>query len=207
MRTISIYKFHELSPEAKAKAIEAVREELKEDAHDQFAFRFAIDDCALFEPAHAEMVELLGEDYFEQNRTPDGKYGQFVFKNTRKGIDWDEHWETARIASALEITNDRMFKLWLGIPEEFHSKVSYQFENDAYDSPTSVALTHTYKLDNPFASMLDSLFEMAVEKFNDHVSVINTRIADGMKYYYSDEEMEEKIKEGDWEFDEDGNIF
>jgi lipase chaperone LimK len=37
MRTLTIYKFNELSDEAKAKAIEAVREDLKEEGHNQFA--------------------------------------------------------------------------------------------------------------------------------------------------------------------------
>jgi hypothetical protein len=36
---------------------------------------------------------------------------------------------------------------------------------------------------------------------------ISERIRQGMKDYYSDEEMEEKISEGSWEFDETGDII
>ena len=95
MRTLLIYKYSELPEEAKAKAIEEVREEMKEyEQHS--AFQWAIDDCALFEPPHAEMAALLGDDYYDRNLTADGKYGQFVFKNNRKGIEFDDYFEMIR---------------------------------------------------------------------------------------------------------------
>lgn len=205
MRTLTIYTFDELSDQAKAKAIKAVREDLKEEGHDQFAFRWAIDDCALFEPAHAEMAELLGEDYYEQNLTPDGKYGQFVFKNNRKGIDWEEWWDSALIAKALEITNDKMFKLWLGIPERLHKYVSYEFEDRL--TTTGLGLSHELLSDDPLALALESIFNAAVKKFEAHMQTINGRIIQGFEDYYSDEEMKEKIAEGNWEFDETGDII
>lgn len=207
MRTLTIYKFNELSDEAKAKAIEAVREDLKEDGHDQFAFQWAIDDCALFEPAHAEMTELLGEDYYEQNLTPDGKYGQFVFKNTRKGIEWDDYWEKAGIFTALEITNDRMFKTWLGIPEKLHSQIIYLIYNVGAPYQTKLELEHNLLSDNPTVPFFEGIFERAKLKFKAHMETINKRIAQGMEDYYSDEEIEEKIEEGNWEFNQNGTIF
>lgn len=205
MRTLTIHTFDELSPEAKTNAIESVREELKEDGHDQFAFRWAIDDCALFEPAHREMAELLGEDYYDRNRTSDGKYGQFVFKNHRKGLDWDEYWETAQIAEALEITNDRMFKLWLGIPERFHEYVDYVIEDK--QTTTVLELSHELLSDNPLVLYFNNLFPKLEEKFSQHMVVISQRIVQGMESYYSDEEIQEKIDEGGWEFNPDGTIF
>jgi len=205
MRTLTIYTFDELSDQAKAKAIEAVREDLKEDGHDQFAFRWAIDDCALFEPAHAEMTELLGEDYYEQNLTHDGKYGQFVFKNNRKGIDWEEWWDSALIAKALEITNDKMFKLWFGIPERLHKYVDYVIEDR--NTLTVLGLSHELLSDDPLALALESIFDAAAKKFEAHMQTINERIVQGMEDYYSDEEIEEKIEEGSWEFNQNGTIF
>jgi hypothetical protein len=205
MRTLTIYKFNELSDEAKAKAIEAVREDLKEEGHNQFALQWAIDDCALFEPAHAEMVKLLGEDYYDQNLTPDGKYGQFVFKNLRKGIEWEEWWVLACIALALEITNDRMFKLWLGIPERLHKYAEYTITDQA--TSTILELSHKLLSDDPMALALKPIFDSAVQKFATHMITISERIRQGMKDYYSDEEMEEKISEGSWEFDETGDII
>lgn len=205
MRTLTIYTFDELSDEAKAKAIEAVREDLKEEGHDQFAFQWAIDDCALFEPAHAEMTELLGEDYYEQNLTPDGKYGQFVFKNNRRKITWDDYWEKAGIESALEITNDKMFKLWLGIPERLHKYVHYVIEDR--NTLTVLGLSHELLSDDPLALALEPIFDAAAKKFEAHMQTINERIVQGMEDYYSDEEIEEKIEEGNWEFNQNGTIF
>jgi hypothetical protein len=205
MRTLTIYKFNELSDEAKAKAIEAVREDLKEEGHNQFALQWAIDDCALFEPAHAEMVKLLGEDYYDQNLTPDGKYGQFVFKNLRKGIEWEEWWVLACIASALEITNDRMFKLWLGIPERLHKYAEYTITDQG--TSTILELSHKLLSDDPISLALKPIFDSAVQKFATHMITITERIRQGMEDYYSDEEMEEKISEGSWEFDETGDII
>jgi hypothetical protein len=204
MRTLTIYKFNELPPESQAKAIEKVRENLREDGHDHFAFNWAIDDCSLFEPAHQEMAGLLGEDYYEQNKN--GQYGQFVFKNNRKGILWDEDWSRAQITRALEITNDSMFKTWLGIPERFHKDVDYEICSLGEYS-TVLQLSHTLLRDNPISEVLDSLFEKAGSKFESHMGEIGRRISLGIEDYYSDDEMETRIEEGDWEFNEDGSIF
>lgn len=207
MRTLTIYVFDELSDEAKAQAIESVREQLKENGHDQFAFNWAIDDCALFEPAHKEMEELLGPDYYERNRTSDGKYGQFVFKNNRKGIDWDEHWELAAIAEALEITNVPMFLTWLGIPERLHGYVYYEIVDSNSQTRTFIELSHDLLPDNPMCETFAQLFDAATRKFDAHISEISRRIAQGMEDYYSDEEIEEKIEEGNYEFNQNGTIF
>lgn len=205
MRTLTIYTFDELSDEAKAQAIESVREQLKENGHDQFAFSWAIDDCSLFEPAHKEMEEILGEDYYERNRTSDGKYGQFVFKNNRKGIDWDEDWQLASIAKALEITNVPMFLTWLGIPERLHGYVYYEMEDSG--TRTRLYLSHDLLPDNPMRETFVQLFDIATKRFDAHISEISHRIAQGMEDYYNDEEIEEKIGDGDYEFNEDGTIF
>ena len=76
MRTIQIYSYNELEPVAKLRAIEEVREELMEKEYYEAAL-WAADDCALFEPVHDEMTELLGNDYYEKNGN------QFVFKNVK----------------------------------------------------------------------------------------------------------------------------
>jgi hypothetical protein len=205
MRTISIYTFDELSDESKSKAIESVREQMKENGHDQFAFRYAIDDCALFEPAHQEMEEILGRDYFERNRTSDGKYGQFVFKNKRKVIYWDEARQMAAIAEALEITNVPMFLTWLGIPERLHGYVYYEMEDRG--TQTRLYLSHDLLSDNPMCEAFAQIFDTATKKFDAHISEISHRIAQGMEVYYNDDEIEEKIGDSDYEFNEDGTIF
>jgi hypothetical protein len=150
------------------------------------------------------MAGLLGEDYYEQNKN--GQYGQFVFKNNRKGILWDEDWSRAQITRALEITNDSMFKTWLGIPERLHKDVDYEICSLGEYS-TVLHLSHTLLRDNPISEVLDSLFEKAGSKFESHMGEIGRRISLGIEDYYSDDEMETRIEEGDWEFNEDGSIF
>ena len=75
---------------------------------------WVVDDCALFEPTHAEMVDIFGEEYEE-----------IIFKNTRKGFTlYGFYLDRAskilyadlsiRVESALEISEDNLLK-WAGI--------------------------------------------------------------------------------------------
>lgn len=202
MRTINIYNFNELPPESRVHAISNVREKIYDPDE---AYRWSIDDCALLEPEHQEMVELFGGDYYDRNLTPDGKYGQFMFANTRK-IEWNYTNMKARIANGLHITNDKFFKLWLGIPERFHDLVSYEVV-DKPEGGTRLELVHRLLSDNPISETLNGIFVTARDKFRAHVAVIHSRILDNMNNYYSDEEMVFKISEGNWEFMEDGSIY
>ena len=104
MRTIitKVYKFDELSEQAKQTAIEEVRNEYYQD--NDFA-SWAIDDCVLFEPKEKELVELLGEDY----NFP-------LIENTRESIYFDtERNRFLDCEKAMVVTNKRQFLLWLGI--------------------------------------------------------------------------------------------
>ena len=67
MRTVqfTVYNISELSPESRARAIGELRESLIE-TEDYEAVQWAIDDCALLEPAHDELVNLFGENYSEK---------------------------------------------------------------------------------------------------------------------------------------------
>jgi len=202
MRTITLLKYSELTELAKATAIKAVRENIEEDqARD--AYDWAIDDCSLFEPPHKEMVALLGDDYYERN-THNG-YGQFVFKNNRKGIEFDvDYFETVQIAKALEITNHKMFKIWLGIPEIFHYIV---IEILDHNGRTVIEMENPFSTEDPRHDVINSIIESASEKFEAHVAQIGQRIGRGIEEYFSDENIEQKIEDGlDYEFAEEGNI-
>jgi len=203
MRTLTIYKYSELPEEAKAKAIEEVREEVKEyEQHS--AFQWAIDDCSLFEPQHAEMAALFGDDYYDRNLTADGKYGQFVFKNNRKGIEFDDYFETVQITDALEITNLKMFKTWLGIPEIFHDIYIGIMD---WNGRTIIEIENPFPTDDPRHEAVKAISDNAAEKFDAHMSHIAQRIVSGTEEYFSDENIEAKIEEGDFEFDGEGGIL
>jgi hypothetical protein len=196
MRTLTLYNYSELPESAKATAIEEVREEMKEhESHS--AYDWAIDDCSLFEPPHSEMVALLGEDYYDRNGN------EFVFKNKRKGIEFDDYFETVQITDALEITNQTMFRTWLGIPEIFHD-INIEIMN--WNGRTIIEMENPFMSEDPRHEALKAIGDNAAEKFEAHVSSIAKGIVSGIEEYYSDENVESRIEDTNPEFNEQGNI-
>jgi len=197
MRTITLLNYKELSESAKAIAIEEVREEMREH-ETQSAYDWAIDDCSLFEPPHAEMAALFGEDYYDRNGS------QFVFKNKRKCISFEPYFETVQITDALEITNDTMFKTWLGIPEIFQDHFVSVMD---WNSRTIIEIEIPYMSEDPRHEVLKDIGNTAAEKFAAHVSSIAKRIVSGIEEYFSDENVESRIEDTNPEFDEEGHII
>jgi hypothetical protein len=196
MRTITLYKYSELPESAKPTAIEEIREEMKEH-ETQTAYDWAIDDCSLFEPPHAEMAALLGEDYYDRNGN------QFVFKNKRKGIEFEDYFETVQITDALEITNSTMFRTWLGVPEIFHDIYIGIMD---WNGRTIIEMENPFMSEDPRHEALKAIADNAAEKFEAHVSSIAKRIVSGIEEYFSDENVENKIEDSNFEFNEQGNI-
>jgi hypothetical protein len=205
MRTITIYKYDELTEEAQKIALQEVEEKMR-DSEWEDAQHWAIDDCALFEPKHEEMAAILGEDYYDRNLTPDGKYGQFVFKNNRKRIRYDNDQDWVNITEALEITNVPMFLKWLGIPEILHEYVSYEITGLRKTCSTGLELFHELNSDDPRATALEAIFSQAVDKFNSHMDDILQRIEEGTEAYFDEENVLNRIEESEYEFYENGEI-
>ena len=202
MRTITLFKYSELSESAKATAIQEARDHAEEH-ESEIAYDWAIDDCSLFEPPHAEMTALLGEDYYERNSH--NGYGQFVFKNNRKGIHFNEEYLEVEISEALEITNDKMFKLWLGIPEIFH-RIEVKIMED-HDGTTNIEMENPFNGENPLKEVIDDIYQNARVKFEAHIERIAKNIKAGIEEYFSDSNLEERMEENeDLEFNEAGNI-
>ena len=196
MRTINIYQFNELSEEAKKVAIEKMRERL-EQTESYEAYEWAIDDCALFEPSHAEMAELFGDDYYEKNNS------NFVFKNHRKGLEYEGEFGTINIEEALEITNEEMFLEWLGFPKKYQKYITFEFFENHYTS-TTLTIDNEFLESDPRYNYIKVLVKNAEEKFKAHVVEIKSRIESSYDGYFSDEEMEIRISENEMEFYENG---
>lgn len=196
MRTITLLNYSELSESSKATAIEEVREEMREN-ETHSAYDWAIDDCSLFEPPHAEMAALFGKAYYDRNG------GEFVFKNNRKGILFDDYFETVQITDALEITNQTMFKTWLGIHEIFQE---INIEIMDWNGRTIIEMENPFMSEDPRHEVLNDIANNAAEKFEAHVSSIAKRIANGIEEYFSDENVECRIEDINPEFDEEGHI-
>jgi len=204
--TTKVYQFHELGQRAKARAIEDHKDHMMEH-EGQDALSWAIDDCSLFEPPHREMAALLGEDYYDVNKTQDGRYGQFVFKNKRKGLLVDLDSRDLCIANALEITNESMFLKWLGLPGEMHDKVSWSIDDVTFGTRLDVGYADwVFEDDSLSVDPDDPAFEAAREKFESHMDSILDRIQTGYDEYFSDENVEDRLNEG-YEFEEDGTKF
>lgn len=203
MREIKIYKLEELSEEARKKAIKEYRESKNDDGSlDHEALLWALDDCSLFEPPHQEMVEILGENYYEENGN------QFVFKNTRGGVraDWDPYSMALQIEDALEITNDRMFLLWLGFPEVFISRLE-PYEIISRNDWTYIELKTEIQSENILLEPINFHIKMAVMKFKTHMERILNNIENSFEEYFNEDNLGDRISESGLEFFEDGTIF
>ena len=196
MREIKIYKFEELSEEAKEKALSQYRNEMEENESWE-AQNWAIDDCALFEPKHDEMVDAVGPDYYEKN-------GEFVMANRRTGINTDGYY--LNIQEALEITNSTMFKKWLGVPDMFIDNVDYDISTD--NGSTSIELEHDRLIGDPLADALTGILDNAETKFSNHIEDIIRRIELGTEEYFSADNVMDRIEEdSELEFLKDGTIW
>jgi hypothetical protein len=198
MRSIQVYHFDELLPEGKRQAITLLRTEMENDFN-RGIFYSIIDDDALFEPTHKEMAEMFGEDYYNKNGN------DFLFKNTKDRIIESYDSSSYDIKHSLEITNEKMFFLWLGIPEILHNKFKYELVSTGTHTIFYPELTCT-EFDYAF-DILNDVLKNAESKFTTHMMDINRRIDEEIAYYYSDTNIIEMMIDDDREFFENGKFF
>lgn len=187
MKTIEIklYKFSELSEEAKQNAIEDTRNSYYED--NDFA-NWAIDDCALLEPTEKELQKLFGE-----------KYDFPLIKNNRKiyfDTDRNRHID---ISNAMEIQNSTQFLQWLGLNKRLIDKCDYTILED------SIEFSNQSHLE--FTAIEEEKLSVAVDKFEEHCQDVLRRIENDIDYRFSDECIKEDIEANDYDFTEDGSIY
>lgn len=192
MRTIrtKVYKFDELSEQAKQTVIEEVRNEYYE--YNDFA-NWAVDDCALFEPKEKELIELFGEDY----NFP-------LIKNTRESIYFDtEKNRFLDCAKAMQITNKKQFLLWLGIDieDEAFENIYFEIITPNYRNESTEIAFDDY--DERFGDIID----MAEEKFNSLIRDIIDRIEADIDYRFTDKAIIEDIEANDYEFLSNGKKY
>lgn len=204
MRNIPVYYYHELPEEIQSKVLVDIMDQVMEDNWSSLE-RWACDDCALLEPPHDEMSSILGEDYYEKNRTQYGRYGQFVFKNLRVGLDWDWHHRSLKFANGLQITNSKMFLIWLGIPERFHRYINYRFEDFMPISTTRIIwMSDTGH--SPIGEAIRPLLDRASHKFSRHCVTISRRVQTSIEELARDQALE-ILGSQDIEFLGDGTRF
>jgi len=183
---IQLFNFDELTKESKEKAIEGVRELCYVD--NNFA-EWAIDDCALLEPLHKDLFDLLGKNY----NFP-------LIKNNREiyfSLDRDKYID---VSNAMEITNKYQFLMWIGIPENMIENVDFSIGKDTISIEEN---SWDYEFNDNELKIINS----AVEKFENHCDDILDRIRKDIDYRFSDEAIIEDILSNSFEFTEDGAIY
>ena len=204
-------KFTELSPESQEVALKAFRSALYEgEFYSQDLPNWAIDDCALLEPADEEMQELFGPDYYSENK------GNFMFKNNRKGIvfNTDAPYGHLECSEALEVTSDTLFFKWLGIDGfgDFERMISYRITSDRTRYPDTII---EFEIDDPDDLIPDSelakisnSFKAAEIKFERHLKEILKRISSAIDSGYDEPYMREWLELNDYpSFDVTGDLY
>ena len=192
MRTIrtKVYKFDELSEQAKQVAIEEMRNEYYQD--NDFA-NWAVDDCALFEPKEKELIELFGKGY----NFP-------LIENTRENIYFDtDRNRYLDCSNAIEITNQEQFLKWLGLTDEIINGEDFSF---SIFTPSFRNAGTTIDFDG-FDSKFDEVIYNAQNKFKNHIEDVLKRIEADIDYRFTDEAIIEDIEANDYEFLSNGKGY
>jgi hypothetical protein len=197
MKTIEIqlFKFSELSEQAKSKAIEQRRESMYRDSDIPY---WVIDDCYLFEPKHDELVSLFGEEY--------NKMTEPMLGNTRKiyySLDRDRY---LNAEDGIIVNNEEMFLTWLRIPKYLQEKINYTIKTERGGNSDTIIEFYPYgehELDDEEMQILDVAYEL----FNDHMYDVLKRIEYEYDYFFTDENIVEELDAYDYDFTEDGTIY
>jgi hypothetical protein len=195
MRTVrtKVYKFEELSQEAKQVAIENYR---NSGVLDDVCY-WAVDDCALFEPKQEELdrIGFKGTD--------------FIIANNRKDIYFstDRNWFLDCV-KAMEVKHCDYFYKWLNITDEFLlQKVSFLiFTPNGRNADTTIEFNCDIDFDD-FTTEEEKVLENAKIKFDNHIQDVLRRIERDVNYRYSDEDIEENILANEYEFLSNGKQF
>lgn len=193
MRTVrtKVYKFEELSNEAKAVAIEEIRNTYYE--YNDFG-SWAVDDCSLFESTQQEL-DLIGFN------------DEILIKNTRESIYFDtDRNGFLDCAIAMNVTDDNLFLKWLGIEGELAEKTDYKiYTPNGRNNNTIIEFSEGYSCE--FNETDFKVLENATKKFNNHIQDVLKRIEADIDYRYTDEAIIEDILANDYEFLSNGKQY
>jgi hypothetical protein len=196
MKTIEvkIYYFNELTTAAQQIAIDQFRNRKYEDSD---ILEWAIDDCFLFEPR--EIQALFGEEYTKLKKP--------VMANTRKVYFDTERNRHLDADEGIQITNEKMFLIWLGVPEEMHEKVYFTIKNFGGRYPDTIIQFEENECDYEFTAEENKILLNAANKFNDHMEEVLNRIEQSIQWQFSDECIAEDIEINQYEYTADGKRY
>jgi hypothetical protein len=203
-----VYKYDELSDEAKEKAIEKFSE-----INSEFDW-FQKDE--LLELSKTEMEEIgitISEKWWESTKSKDkngniiGEYpcntGLIGYKIGCFDFDRKQFLQFENII----ITNEKIFFDWLKIPSKYHKCAKYYFDN-RNNSSTKLSLDIESEGDNEDDDeSLEDIAVIAEEIWSDKVSEVLSALKKQYEYITSREGIEETIRSNDYEFTIDGRLY
>ena len=194
---IKIYEFNELSNESKENAIEQIRE--KRYQYNDYA-NWILDDCYLFEPKHDELFKLFGAEYIKLNNP--------IIGNSRKNIYFDiDRNRHIDASEAMIINNEKMFLLWLEIPENMHDKIYFSIKSTNSRYLDTYISFEENEYDYQFSDIELKILENANDKFSNHMENVLKQIEQGYDYCFSDASLIEEIEANSYQFTENGEIY
>jgi len=200
-----VFKFDELSPKAQEKALEDQRQfesEIWSAAESGGLLEFSENDFK------ESGVQPLPDKWYDQKLLPDGIHYEGVeypaygglFKYNHQEIYFDLDRGQYLQLNDIKVTDDNVFRKFLGIPGKLWSKISYRFVNER-ENNTKLS----FDSGDVNQKEVDTLLK-ASEKWDDKMHEGWRRLRDDYEYRLSDENLKETIEANGYEFTEDGKI-
>ena len=125
--------------------------------------------------------------------------------NLRKNITLSNG--NLNVTDALKITNEDMFKDWLGFPKVLHKYIKC-FIIGMGEDPSTLDIEILLGPGDPREEVIRSFIELAEKAFETHMLLIKRRIIMSIEEYFSDDNLSERISAYDnYEFLEDGKLY
>ena len=102
----------------------------------------------------------------------------------------------------LEVTDENVFRKWLGIPEKLWKKIDYRFINER-DNNTYIMFTP----DQDLTTEEEDILGGAVEKWSDKMHEAWKMLHDTYESIMEDDAVADTLRANDYEFRADGKMF
>jgi len=204
IKSIQTFKFEDLSPEAKEKALDKLR-----DINQDYEWW---DGDLWLELSEKEMkesnIKLLSKDWFnkplDENEIPQGEEypaytGLFKWESMEFDLDRGNYLQF----KGLEIKSDDVFKKFLGIPKNLRDKIDYWFVNyGENDTVIEIGSKHNKE----FTHKEELIIDKAILKFSEKINEVKSDLKKESDYRYSDEAIIQTIEANDYDFNSDGGL-
>jgi len=186
-----VYKFNELSEEAKENTIDKLRD-INVDCDGWWE-----DDFLLDIGLPKKIVQKI-----------DNGYVMFNWERIYFSLDRDRYIQFVNLK--IEDKYIDLFRQFLGIPKALWKNVYYTFSNEnntyySYNPNTYIVFEHQENKD--FTEKQWNILEKAQKKFDDLVFNAWQQLDSQYNYLISDESIIETIEANDYEFTEEGNLI